>query len=397
MPEFEPIVEEMREPKPKSRRGFIIIVLSIVGVAAITIALILLLGSGDGTHLLALYNTAVVEERDLQDRRTVSGEVDVLVKQELKAPGEGRFGDLRVDEGDQVTRGDVLAVIESPALEDRLEEVTQELQQKERALAERIRDHELYMDQTVDGDSGLSAAQRRMLETVRMEADLLFAVERDQQETEIAELRAEQTSLRRQIAALRVVAPFTGRVIAVSRQATQVGTPVTAETAILTIADTSQPIVQLSVPAAYAAELTVGDTIEMSVGASPAVGRVDWVGAIPASDAPTESGPVPIEVTIAQADEPIVPGTVATAEIVLDEVEGALALPRGPFRTTGNGRYVYVVRDGRGYRTEVTYGVEYDGYIQLTSGVSAGDVVITSGYQDILQYEEVRLRESPGE
>ena len=45
----------------------------------------------------------------------------------------------------------------------------------------------------------------------------------------------------------------------------------------------------------------------------------------------------------------------------------------------GQTRFVYTVVDGKARRTEVRTGVRTPGFVQVTSGLKAGDVVITAG------------------
>jgi hypothetical protein len=56
--------------------------------------------------------------------------------------------------------------------------------------------------------------------------------------------------------------------------------------------------------------------------------------------------------------------------------------------------YVYIVKEEAGkniaVRKEVTVGKVYNGVAEITSGLSVGDKLITVGYQDVVDRQEVR-------
>ena len=68
-----------------------------------------------------------------------------------------------------------------------------------------------------------------------------------------------------------------------------------------------------------------------------------------------------------------------------------LVLPRGPYLVTGNRTYLYLVEGAAAVRTPVTYGAVTEQYVQIISGVTVGDEIITSSYQNYIDFESIDL------
>ena len=73
--------------------------------------------------------------------------------------------------------------------------------------------------------------------------------------------------------------------------------------------------------------------------------------------------------------------------------ESALVLPVNIVQSNQSGKFVYLaVKQGDKYsavRKTVTTGMDYDGQTEITSGLNAGDQVITAGYQNLKEGEAV--------
>jgi len=104
-------------------------------------------------------------------------------------------------------------------------------------------------------------------------------------------------------------------------------------------------------------------------------GRLSFVH--PHVDPKTRSATVRIE--IANPDLKLRPGMFATAEIVVDDT-AVLQVPRDAVIDTGKRRVVFVdAGEGRFEPREVTIGRSGDGGVEVRSGLTAGERVVTSG------------------
>src|SRR5690606_30741794 len=85
----------------------------------------------------------------------------------------------------------------------------------------------------------------------------------------------------------------------------------------------------------------------------------------------------------------LLPGAFARVEVTLDRLEGAILLPSVAVVPDVDGPNVFVVRDGRAERRPVHTGTRTERTIHVLSGVGAGDVVITSGLQQVREGSRV--------
>jgi HlyD family secretion protein len=89
-------------------------------------------------------------------------------------------------------------------------------------------------------------------------------------------------------------------------------------------------------------------------------------------------------------------GNTAVGTIDLGTTEDALQLPRGPYLTTGSERYLYKVEGATAQRVVVSFGSTEGSTMEVLSGVQAGDIVIISGYQNFIEYEQIALAKGEG-
>jgi HlyD family secretion protein len=110
--------------------------------------------------------------------------------------------------------------------------------------------------------------------------------------------------------------------------------------------------------------------------------------------APAEGSQTPtVQVVIGfdKLPEKVLPGATAAVEISLGTKEGVLWLPRGPFLTSGGQLTVFRVEGAKARRMEAFFGIVTSDKVEVVKGLSEGDVVVTSSYQDFVQYPEVAL------
>lgn len=86
----------------------------------------------------------------------------------------------------------------------------------------------------------------------------------------------------------------------------------------------------------------------------------------------------PVTVTVQDPPKGLKVGQTATVEVVLAEAERVLFVPSSAIATNGDERTVTVYEDGEEETRSVEIGVEGDTTTEITSGVEAGEQVVTS-------------------
>jgi len=364
---------------------------------------------------------AEVKRGDLVRDITADGKVITANSPTLYAIAGGTV-DLKVVAGDAVSKGQELAVIDSPELRSRLiqEESTlagMEAEARRAELDARIaqlnarkamdqaevdhtaaqRDLERYERGYAGGavsHNELARAQDEMkkarigLETARSDASLqsqgaaldarnkrLLA---DRQQAVVAELR-------RQVDALTLRAPFDGQVGQV--QVPQ-GTNVAINAPILSVVDLRVFEVEIRVPESFARDLAIGVPAQVT-----AQGK-SYPAKVSAVSPEVVNGEVTARLRFEPGQQP--PGLRQnqrlSARIVLDTRKNVLMVERGPFVEQGGGRWAYVVDGRSAVRRQVQTGATSLGYVEIVSGAREGERLVISGSDQFGEAERVAIR-----
>ena len=197
--------------------------------------------------------------------RVEATEVDVATKY------AGRLATLSVNEGDEVTAGQVVGTVSSPETEAQLREAQAQLLKAKQALAEALaliaqRNSDLTFART-DYDRGKALLQNGTItqQTVDQrrnrfesaEANYVAAnAQRDQAEFSIKAVQADVERLQSILVDLVLVSPRSGRV---QYRLARAGEVISAGQRVLTILDLNDVYMTIYLPASEAGKLTLGD------------------------------------------------------------------------------------------------------------------------------------------
>ena len=157
------------------------------------------------------------------------------------------------------------------------------------------------------------------------------------------------------------------------------GETATAGTTLLTIMDTSALLAKVHIALAQAQRLSVGSAATLQI---PEIG--DPVPATISLISPAlDPGSTTVEVWL-RVENPkglYKVGTPVHASIVGRSAQNALLIPSGALLTAEDGSRSVMVAggDGAAHRRPVTVGLQDDGKVQITSGLTVNDLVISNG------------------
>jgi RND family efflux transporter MFP subunit len=275
---------------------------------------------------------------------------------------EGVLAEVTARLGERVTRGQVLARVDSAALAD--------------ALA--------AADAAAKSAEADAAAKRRMATRTRTlvtrgvvsgeqaEADEAAALAG---EAMLAQVRAARAEAARRSRWAEVVAPFDGVVVRVLRQA---GEPVdgTAATPVVEIAAEHPVDVALDATAPVLARLREGQTAEIVVESSASATIPAHVKSVAAAVDPT-TGTGPVRLAPATDDSSLLLGRVVEARIAVAQHDEAIVVPASALRGGASGTVeAVVVTDHKVHVHTVVPGMRDGDRVEILSGLSAGDVVV---------------------
>lgn len=275
----------------------------------------------------------------------------------------GTVAEVRKGYGDQVVRGDVLAVLESRDVSDAKGDYLTALRTLSLAQTTLARESKLWR-QRISAEQDFIQAKAAVeeagirVDVARQRLSTLGLVEVD-----ITELPRQPAVDRRRI---DVRAPIDGEVTA---RTAVVGAAVTPDAELFSIADLSTIWVEMSVPPRDLAAAKKGGSVEIvGEGGAKAEGRIVFLS--PMLDPETRSARAIAE--IANADKRWQPGAFVTARLATGERRVNVMAPRNAIQDVGQTSVVFVrTRDGF-ERRDVTLGQEGAGGVEVTSGLEPG-------------------------
>jgi len=274
----------------------------------------------------------------------------------------GQIRVLNRREGDLVTAGEVLGVIDDAKARAAVAQASAATQSQTGLLRQAERDLTRAQDLRARGTVTQTAVETAALAVTRGREDL----KRLQAAEEEARLRLEEH---------RIVAPFDGRLLTRPVDAGQV---VDTRTTIFGLAPTSDREIETEVDETYSTELALGQFTRLSFPGSGGTveGRVSYLS--PRIDT-TTGGRV---VRIAYPETAELPvGLTVDVNIVVERRDGALIVPRNAIRDAAHSPSVQVVRDGKVERQAVTFKDWPSPTVIVTEGLRAGDQVVLGAPQ----------------
>lgn len=102
-----------------------------------------------------------------------------------------------------------------------------------------------------------------------------------------------------------------------------------------------------------------------------------------------------VEVRLDKKDGDFRPNQIVVMKIADYTADSSFVVPVGVIQKSGDGEFVYVAEAQNGKmvakRKHVTSGMNYNGNAEIKEGLATGDKVITTGYQNVIEGDLIRL------
>ncbi len=292
----------------------------------------------------------------------ISSTANLVAENEVKVLSEveGRVLTLRVEEGDWVKNGQVLASL--------------------------VRDDEqIAFKKAQLKETNARAAFDRAKELVDRELISREEFDKLSIDYEIAgqELAEAEWALKK----TTIVAPFSGRVTA---RMTQLGQHVRPGDELFQVTDFNPLIARIYLPERDVLGLEEGRTVQIRLDAADQVsfaGRIRQIS--PVVD--TSTGTVKLTVEATEPPKEVRPGSFVTVNIVRETHPEALLVRREAVLRELQKAHVFVAEDDIAEKRSVTLGLEEGDLIEVISGVEAGDQVIVAGQGGLKDGSAVKI------
>ncbi len=212
-----------------------------------------------------------------------------------------------------------------------------------------------------------------------------------QARAQLAQAEAGLALVRVQLRDSTVYAPFAGTI---TQRSVEPGEVVSSQSssALFVLSQIDDVYVELSVPEEHRGKIRPAQEALMQIDGLPGRtfrGRVEDIR--PAANVASRS--FGVKVRVPNPDGALHPGMFARGVIIVGVRPQVLQVPDRAVVTATSGPLVFVVKDGRAVRQTVALGEHSgDGFVEITSGLAAGDQVVVEGQEGLSDNQPVAPR-----
>lgn len=315
----------------------------------------------------------------------------------------GQVLTLSVSEGDKVSKGQTLLSVDTSTVTSTMSSLRESYNATKTATDKAIENAQISVQQAqlaVENTEALleaGAAAEQDLTKAKQgleQAQAGVAQARAQQAASLAQIQASMDQINKQASLGTVTAPCAGTVTTVN--VVQGGMASSAQPAVV-IAEDSRVKIKASVSEDVFAGLHVGDSTGVQISVLSDEVKTAKILSLPAA-ANQQTNLYDVSVSVPDGSDPAI-GSFATVIFYTDRRENTLSVPTECVLTgNDNERYLFTVDEGgtTAKRVTVETGLVGKTQTEITSGLTAGDRVVTKGQAYLSDGSAVRVVTSDG-
>lgn len=304
-------------------------------------------GKGGGAGAPLAVDGIIVTLSNFDNDLEVTGAVDANESVVLKSEVSGLVTGIFFTEGTSVSKGSVLVKINDRDIQAQLQEAL-----------------------TRQKLSGTNENRAKQL----LEKGAISQEEYDTSLADFRSLQAQSQLIRAQLAKTTIRAPFTGKI---GLRNISAGTYLTPATVIANLVSTSPVKITFSVPEKYAGQIKLGSSISFSTDGSTKENTGKVYAIEPGINVATRT--LQIRALAPNPNNTLLPGSFAKIKLALNTLQNAILIPNEAVVPVLKGKIVYIQKNGKAKEVMVEAGTRTDENIVITSGLKAGDTVLTTG------------------
>ncbi|MCX6149549.1 MAG: efflux RND transporter periplasmic adaptor subunit [Ignavibacteriales bacterium] len=304
-------------------------------------------------------NVYILKASKLDDKLLTTGSILANEEVELRSEVSGKITKIFFSEGRKVKKDDLLIKINDSELQAQLLKAN-----SQKKLAE----------------------EKEYRQKVMLKKEAISQEEYDISLNELNSLDAELQLIKAQIDKTEIHAPFDG---VIGLKAVSDGSYVTPDKKIATLQNINPLKIDFSIPEKYFTQIKVGSGITFGIQGINKKYSGKIYAIEPKIDASTRT--IQIRAITKNEKSEIFPGSFAQVEINLKVIDNALSIPTEALIPDVKGQKVYIVKNGKAIPKPVEVGIRKEKIIQVVSGLSEGDSVITSGLMQIRPNAQVKV------
>ena len=274
--------------------------------------------------------------------------IEAFAEADVIAKVDGEIREVLVEEGDNVTEGQVMARLDGDRLRLELNESSARLRKMQR-----------------DFERNKDLREKGLLSEGDFEK-LQFDLEALQASYNLASLELDYTQVR---------APIDG---VIAERYIKIGNTISIGEPLYRVTGLDPLVAYLHVPEREYRQISAGQPVAIDIDALAGQRIIaDVTRVSPVVDPATGTFKITIEIN--DAERRIKPGMFGRMSIVYDRHENVLQVPRSAVVESADSESVFIVEDGKAIRKQVTTGYGENGMIEIVDGLKETDNVIVVG------------------
>lgn len=366
-----------------------------------------------------------VTTRDIEETLLVEGPVSGSETAEVTSALNNKILQINVKEGDYVTKGQVLAVLDSTDIQNEISQAQQKLELSKLTTDETVRQQQTNYDNaviTMNEAKRVLDQSQSLLEAGAISEDEFILAKQAYEKAVVAvdgfhtvngkvvptESQKKSISLDRNTIAMKqkdiektlIKSPINGTVTRVNARLGRYAADTENKAAMFVIEDLVNLNVKVRVGEQQIGKIKLGQQVTISsniLGKQTLAGVVDSIA--PSGENKDASGTkkvIPVTIKITEKSDVLIPGVTAKSKIMIASKKGIKAVPSEAVHADleGNNHYVYrVLEDNTVKKVPVQINLQDAFYTEIMSDeLKEGDKIVLSSGEEILQ-EGSKVRE----
>jgi membrane fusion protein (multidrug efflux system) len=301
----------------------------------------------------------IVKTRALGENVEIPGNLIANESTEIHPEISGRIVQLNISEGRHVTRGSLLAKIYDGDLQATLKKLQVQLQ-----IAEQN--------------------EQRSLQLLKIQG--ISQQDHDASLLNVNNIKADIEVTRATVIKTEIRAPFDGRL---GLRNISMGAFVTPATIVVIIQQTDILKLDFAVPEKYVSQIKTGQLVSFTTEGGSKIYKAKIMA--------TESGVTEntrsllIRAVVQNKNAELVPGVFAKVILDFEPDPNAIVIPTQAVIPQARGKKVIVYQGGLAKFMDVTTGIRDSATVQITSGLKAGDTIVTTGLLSVRPDTKIRM------
>ena len=311
-------------------------------------------------------NMTTIQPQEFQHFIEIQGTVDSDENAFVSPAAPGLITSINVKVGDRVGKGTILASTESSALQSTLVEVNSALDLATIAYEKQKR----LWDQKIGSE-----------------------IQYLQAKTQMESLQARKKSVQGQIAMGKIIAPFSGTIDDVTVKLGEMASPGYNGIRVINL-DNMKATAKVS--DTYISKIKKGALVNVYI---PDIDKsfetkIGFVG----QNVSSQSRSFNIDIKLANKDKSLRPNLIAKIKINDETIKDAIVIPSKILQKNIDGTpYILVAEKQKNgsliaKKVDIEIGSDYAGNTVVTSGLKEGDVIVTEGFQDLIDGQVISVK-----